>query len=180
MEIAIRLIEESDYEQAYAFQCEYLDRETYEDFMRRVKSEPDLYFVTADGRDVVGVCYGSPSKKDEAVMNVNGIAVNLDVTKPYARVGLGTNMLLVFEKAAKQKGYKTLGVGSADDPKVEAFYLKNGYQPTELVVIGADHEQWERVRVDDYESGRLRREELRRSYNPKEVIFILAKALQET
>lgn len=178
MEKEIRLIEESDYERAHAFQCEYLDKESFEDFIGRVKRDPDLYFVTADGREVVGVCYGSPSMKSNAVINLNGIAVNLDVTKHYARAGLGTNMLLMFETAVKNKGYSTIGVGSADDPKVEAFYLKNGFKPTELVVIGSNYEQLERITVDDYRSGILRKEELKHTYNPREVIFILEKGLE--
>ncbi|REE88515.1 hypothetical protein A8990_10811 [Paenibacillus taihuensis] len=178
MKREIRLIEEMDYAQAHAFQCEYLDRETFEDFLNRVKSAPDLYFITVDGSEVVGVCYGSPSKKNESIMNLNGIAVNLDHTKNYARVGLGTGMLRSFESAVKNKGYSIIGVGSADDPKVEAFYLKNGFNPTELVVIGANSEQIERIRVDDYESGIARREERRRKYNPKEVIFILEKHVE--
>ncbi|MBP3967401.1 GNAT family N-acetyltransferase [Paenibacillus lignilyticus] len=178
MEKEIRLIEESDYEQAHAFQCEYLDIENFEDFMQRVNSDPDLYFVTVDGSEVVGICYGSPSKRNDAVMNLNGIAVNLDRTKQYARVGLGTNMLRIFEAAVKKRSYRTIGVGSADDPKVEAFYLKNGFNPTELVVKDSNLEEMERVRVDDYESGILRREELRRKYNSSEVIFILEKDIE--
>lgn len=178
MEKEIRLIEESDYEKAYTFQCEYLDRENFEDFMQRVKSDPDLYFVTVDGSELVGICYGSPSKRNDSVINLNGIAVNLDVTKKYARVGLGTNMMRIFETAVKKRSYYIIGVGSADDPKVEAFYLKNEFKPTELVVKGSNLEEIERVRVDDYESGILRREELRRKYNPREVIFVLEKDLE--
>lgn len=177
MEKVIRLVKVTDYERAHAFQCEYLDRESFEDFVQRVESAPDFYFVTVDGSEVVGVCYGSPSKKQESVLNLNGIAVNLDHTKNYARVGLGTNMLHSFETAAKRRSYSTIGVGSADDPKVEAFYLKNRFKPTELVVIGSDYEQIERIRVADYGSGLLRREELRRKYKPREVIFILEKDL---
>ncbi|WP_219837150.1 GNAT family N-acetyltransferase [Paenibacillus sp. R14(2021)] len=178
MEKEIRLIEETDYVKAHTFQCEYLDLETFEDFMRRVKSDPDLYFVTVDGSEVVGVCYGSPSKKHDSVINLNGIAVNLDEIKNYARIGLGTNMLLFFETAVKKRRYYKIGVGSADDPKVEAFYLKNGFKPTELVVIGSNLEEIERIRVDDYKSGILKKEELRRRYNPREVIFILEKYLE--
>ncbi|MFC4808577.1 GNAT family N-acetyltransferase [Paenibacillus sp. GCM10023250] len=174
----IRLLAETDYEQAHAFQCEYLDRESFEEFVRRARSDPGLYFVTVDGREVVGVCYGSPSKKHPAAVNLNGIAVNLDSTKHYARAGLGTSMLRVFENAVKRKGYRTIGVGSADDPKVEAFYLKNGFAPIELVAFGPNMEQLERVREDDYASGLLRREELRRKFNPREVIFIFEKNVE--
>lgn len=51
-------------------------------------------------------------------------------------------------------------------------------QTTELVVKGSKLEEIERVRVNDYESGILRREELRRKYNPREVIFVLEKYLE--
>ncbi|SDW08731.1 GNAT family N-acetyltransferase [Paenibacillus sp. CF384] len=178
MEKEIRLIEERDYEEVHAFQCEYLDKETFEEFILRVKQNPDLYFVTVDGSEVVGICYGNPSKRNTAVINLTGIAVNLDVTKNYARVGLGTNMLRIFETAVKKRSYYKIGVGSADAPQVEAFYVKNGYIPTELVVKGSNWEEIARVGVDDYASGIVRREELRRQYNPREVIFILEKNLE--
>jgi predicted N-acetyltransferase YhbS len=175
MEIELRTIMRDDYEKTYAFQCEYLDVEHFPDFVRRVENNPDLYFVAMDGNEIIGVCYGSPSKKDESVVHLQGIAVNLDRAKGYARVGIGSTMVHAFESGVKKRGYKVISLGSADDPKAEAFYLKNGFKPIELVAKNLHSEELDRVPVDDYESGNARREDLRRKHNPREVIFIFEK-----
>jgi predicted N-acetyltransferase YhbS len=179
MKIAIRTIEKQDYEQAHALQCEYLDGESFAEFEERVQANPDLYVVAADGGDIVGVCYGHPSKRTAASVNLQGIAVNLDDKKPYARAGIGSKLIHAFERAVKERGgYGTIGIGSADDPKVETFYLKNGYHPMELVAKNALYEELARVRVDDYESGNATREALRRKYDAQEVIYIFEKAVE--
>ena len=77
----------------------------------------------------------------------------------------------------KRKGYNQIGLGSADDLKVEHFYLKNGFQPFELVAKGENHEEYERVTINDYESGKVRQQALRKKHNAKEVIFIFEKLI---
>ena len=178
MDIQVRAIERHDYEHAYAFQCQYLDSQQFGDFTKRVGDNPDLYLVAVDGNELVGICYGNPSKMDDtSVITLQGIAVNLDETKGYARIGIGSTMMRAFENAVMTKGYRKIGVGSADDPKVEAFYLKNGFNPIELVAKNSRYEEIERVKVDDFETGSIVREGLRRKHSPREVIFIFEKVL---
>ena len=57
------------------------------------------------------------------------------------RKGIGSKLISQFEEAVKRKGYNQIGLGSADDLKVEHFYLKNGFQPFELVAKGENHEE---------------------------------------
>ncbi|MCL6444277.1 MAG: GNAT family N-acetyltransferase [Alicyclobacillus sp.] len=179
MDITVKIIDKDNYEAAHALQSEYLDSEPFLDFVKRVETYPDLYLVAAHGDDIVGVCYGNPSKRDETEISLQGIAVNLDDTKGYARIGIGSSMMREFERAVRSRGYAKIGVGAADDPKVERFYLKNGFKPKELVAKNASYEELERVPVDDYESGLEIREALRRKHNPREVIFIFEKSVVE-
>ncbi|WP_249315438.1 GNAT family N-acetyltransferase [Bacillus sp. FJAT-49711] len=51
-----------------------------------------------DDEELVGVCYGSPSRKDERAIHLQGIAVNLDVKKGYGRKGIGSRLIEEFEK----------------------------------------------------------------------------------
>jgi hypothetical protein len=84
-----------------------------------------------------------------------------------------------FEAAARQAGAHSVGVGSADDLKVEQFYLKNGYRLVELVAKSADYQELERAAISDYETGKQKQEQLRTQYAAKEVIFIFAKELSK-
>mgnify|MGYP000536328729 CR=1 FL=1 len=177
MNIDIRLIEEKYYSQVHRFQCEYLDQESFEDFTKRVQSNPDFYFIALDGDEPVGVCYGHPSKRSPDEVVLQGIAVNLDVTKAYARRGIGSKLIEAFQKAAAKKGFRKIGFGAADDLKVEKFYLKNGFKAVELVAKDSNYREITRVKVDDYESGKSLQQQLREQYRPREVIFIFEKIL---
>lgn len=175
MNLIIKVINRENYERAYAFQCEHLDAEDFPDFIHRVSQNPDFYLIAIIDDELVGICYGHPSPKEMLAISLQGIAVNQDKTKPYARTGVGSNMIHSFEDAAKNRGYEKISLGSADDYKVEHFYLKNGYKPIELVAKGPNHEEFERVQVDSYEDGNVLREKLRRKYKTKEVIYIFEK-----
>jgi len=179
MNIEINPIKKEDYEKAYAFQCEYLDDESIQEFTLRVESNYDLYLVAMNDRELVGVCYGSPSKRDIQAIQLDGIAVNLDKEKGYARKGIGSQLIEEFEKAVEHLGYTKLNLGSADDVKVERFYLKNGFQPYELVAKNYNHEELERVNIEDYETGKRIKEQLRLKHNPDEVIFIFHKQIKK-
>lgn len=173
--IIIDVIKEGDYKRVYEFQCEYLDQESYGEFHQRIQANPDLYLGAFIEGDLAGICYGDPSERDKSCINLQGIAVSLDETKGYARKGIGSRLLKSFEEAVKQKGYKKIGVGSADDKKVESFYLKNGFLPIELVAKGQEAEEYERVKVIDYESGLHKKQDLYEKYQPFELIFIFEK-----
>lgn len=178
MNIKIRPIEKEDYQRVHSFQCEYLDKESFHEFVTRVEANPDLYIAAFDENQLVGICYGHRSYKAESAINLQGIAVNLDETKSYARKGIGSTLINEFEKAAKAKGFRKIDVGSADDLKVEHFYLKNGFNPYELVYKGQHGEENERVKISNYESGNVIKEEIRRKHKPKQVIFIFEKLIK--
>lgn len=175
MNIEIRLIKKEDYLQAHQFQCEYLDKESYENFLERIDAHPDVYFVALHGEHIIGVCYGHPSKHAEHAMQLQGIAVNLD--PKYARKGTGSKMLKAFEGAARNLGYNKIDVGSADDTKVEKFYVKNGFIPYEVQAKGDNHFLYEKQEVENYDDGLSIKKTLREKHKPKEVIFIMRKSL---
>jgi GNAT superfamily N-acetyltransferase len=177
MKLSIRRIEEQDYRAVHSFQCEYLDHEEFSEFNHRVDENPDLYLAAFVDGELAGICYGHPWRKDNTVANLQGIAVNMELDKNLARRGIGSQLLGAFEQAVRSLGFRKIGVGSADDVKVEHFYLKNGFLPCELVAKDADYTELERVAVDGYDSGNLVREELRHKHNPREVIFIFEKWL---
>lgn len=179
MNIIIRTIKKEDFQRVHAFQCEYLDNESYNDFVTRIHTNPELYLVAFDEVELVGICYGHPSYNFESAINLQGIAVNIDERKGYARKGIGSMLIEEFEKVVKVKGYKKIDVGCADDIKVECFYLKNRFHPYELVAKGQHHEEYERVKISsNYELGQITKEELRKKYKPKEVIFIFGKLIE--
>lgn len=177
MNIQIRRIEQKDYKNAQAFQCEYLDQESMPRFEHRVADNPDLYLVAVDGDELIGVCYGQPSRKNPAAIQLQGIAVNLDHTKGYARTGIGSRLIRAFENVVQRCGFQKIDLGSADDVKVERFYVKNGFQPIELVAKGPNHHEFERIEVDSFEQGNRLKDQLRSKYNPEEVIYIFEKTL---
>lgn len=175
--ISVRPIAPGDYDQAYALQQEYLDEEPRAKFIARIETQPKLYLVALDGCTVVGVCYGGPSAQVPSTCHVQGIAVNLDQNLKYARRGIGSKMLSVFRTMATRLGYQELGLGAAEDEKVEKFYLKNGLMAFELVAKQANGVEIARVPILDYESGVILREDLHRRYQPHEVIVIFRQPL---
>lgn len=175
--VEIRPIKQKDYKKVHKFQSEYLDKESFKDFVKRVKANPDLYLVAFDGNFLVGICYGHPSDRVGGAVDLQGIAVSLDETKGYARKGIGSKLIEKFAEVAKKKGFRKIGVGSSDDSKVESFYLKNGFRPFELVAKGEDHKEFERVKIKDYKSGKIKQKALRKKHKSKEVIFIFQKPI---
>lgn len=173
--IEIREIEADDYARVYSFQTEYLDQESYAQFVSRVEAYPDLYLTAWNEQDLVGVCYASPSAREQGTIVIEGIAISLDESKAYARKGYGSKLIASLEKVILQKGYHKLDVGSADDQKIEHFYLKNGFQPYQLVAKNEQHQELARVAVDNYEHGQQIQQQLRQEHQASEVIFILAK-----
>lgn len=175
MDLIVHVIDRQNYERAFAFQCEYLDSEDFPDFLHRISQYPDFYFVAIIDGELVGICYGHPSQTNHLEIILQGIAVNQDKTKPFARRGIGSTMIHSFEQTAKKQGYNKITLGSVDDYKVESFYLKNGFKPIELIAKGPNHENFGRVQVDNYGDGNVLREKLRQRYKAKEVIFIFEK-----
>ncbi|QHT62760.1 GNAT family N-acetyltransferase [Paenibacillus lycopersici] len=175
MTIDIRPIRAEDYAAAHAFQCEYLDRESYEEFEARAKANPDLYLAAFAGGELIGIVYGHPSRREAGAAALQGIAVTLDETKRLARTGIGSRLIASFEEAVRRRGLREISLGAADDLKVELFYVKNGYLTNELVAMNADYEQLERAPIADYASGKERQEQLRSKHQAHQVIFIFGK-----
>jgi peptidoglycan-N-acetylglucosamine deacetylase len=177
--VRIRTLRETDYEAVHAFQTEYLDQESYYEFVKRVHEHPDLYLAAFHGEDVIGVIYGHPSERFPGEMNLAGVAVTLDNRKDFARAGIGTRLVRAFERAATARGYGLIGVGSADDHKVEQFYLRNGFEAVELVAKDEQSHELDRIAVVDYESGLHLQKQVRDTSEAAEVIFIFKKRLGE-
>lgn len=177
MEIEIRAIRAEDHAVAHAFQCDYLDRESYEEFLQRSTGNPDLYLAAFAGDELVGIVYGHPSRRDASTAALQGIAVTLEETKQLARTGVGSRLNAAFEEAVRRRGMRRIDLGAADDLKVERFYLKNGYNPYELVAMDANYEQVERAAVADYASGKELQEQLRTKHQAQQVIFIFDKII---
>lgn len=109
---------------------------------------------------------------------LQGIAVNLDETRSFARRGIGSRMLAVFEQKVREMGYAGVSVGSADDARVEHFYVKNGYAPLELVALDEAFNELCRLRTTgNYDETMEEKERLRERYRAKQVIVIFAKKL---
>lgn len=178
MDVIIRPIQKEDHKTVYNFQCSYLDKESYESFILRINLNPELYLVALVKNEIVGICYGNPLERDKSVMNLQGIAVYLDSNKYFGRMGIGSKMIKSFEKVTLKKGYKVLGLGSAEDVKVEKFYLKNNFQPIELVVKDNKYNELKRVPVNSYIEGINIKKKLYSEYNPGEIIFIYQKILE--
>ncbi|MCC3373810.1 hypothetical protein [Cohnella sp. REN36] len=85
MDVDIRPVREEDDASAYAFQCEYLDRESRADFANRMEAGRDWYLGAFLAGELVGVCYGAPSRREAGTAQLQGIAVNLDETRRLAR-----------------------------------------------------------------------------------------------
>ncbi len=177
--VQIRTLRETDYEAVHAFQTEYLDQESYYEFVQRVQAYPDLYLAAYHGEDVVGVVYGHPSVRFPGEMNLAGVAVTLDQRKDFARAGIGSRLVRAFERTAAAREFKLLGVGSADDHKVEQFYLRNGFEAVELVAKDDVGSELRRIAVDGYESGLQAQKQLRDTSAAEEVIFIFKKRIGE-
>lgn len=180
MALNIHAIRASEYEDTYAFQREYgLSDESFTAFKSRVERYPEYYLTACDVDKIVGVCFGTPSAKEMSTVILQGIAVNLDKSKHYARVGIGSKMLRQFEDGMAHLGYQKIGVGAAEDEKVERFYLKNGYHAVQLVAKTVDGKELERVDASSYESGLQTRVQLHRAKDVHEVIFIFEARLRE-
>lgn len=181
--VSIAPARKKDYRRIYEFQCEYLDEESFADFTARVENHPGLYLTAFAGDRLAGICYGEISRKknDAAAAVLQGIAVDLDEKKGFARTGIGSALIRAFADAVAERGAEKIGVGSADDPKVEEFYLKNGFVPVELVVRDPRRrqEELERVPVRDLGIGRRKKLQMHKLHGRATCNLIFEKTLQK-
>jgi len=140
-------------------------------FCKNLRAFPDLYLGAFEGRKLVGIAYAGLRNGG---IYLRGICV--DLGDGYQRLGIGSLLLKVFGKAVACRGQKKLSVGSAPDPKVEKFYIKNGYALIEIVVKSKETE-FLRKKVSGYEEGKCLKQSMKRELGADEAIFIFEKAL---
>jgi len=179
LSVRIRPVDQADLGIVHPFQCEYLERESAEAWLRRVEAHAGLYLAAFAGDDLAGIVYGHPSRHRDDAADLKGIAVNLDHRKPYARRGIGSRLLRAFERACRERGFRRIVTGSADDPGVEAFYRSNGYRPVGIVAKDAAGRELAREvpASGEAESADARKEALRRETNAAETLLIFEKKL---
>ena len=173
MNLTIRKIEEMDYKPIFDFRSNYIDM-NYQEFVIKTQKNSDLCFVVYDKDELIGYCLGEFADNKNYWVLLDEIVTNVSATKDYSRKGIGTKLIKKFEKSVWENGYKAIGLGSSDNYKVEQFYLKNNYIPTEIVAKSKGLDL-ERVKIADYASGKQLQKEFRMKYKLNEVIFIFEK-----
>lgn len=171
MEIVVKVLPKEDLKDFWKIQKEYLDNYTFDYVKKNYAENKDLYIGCYVKGELAGIAYGS-IKKDVVILQ------GIGVKHKYWRMGLGTKIIHFFHKQANKTGKKIVSVGSAEDDKVEKFYLKNGYKPVLIQAKGKNHFLYAEEKVRGYKTGLKKRDELRKKYNPKEVIFIMDKKLK--
>ena len=121
--ITIRSIAAGDGDAPHTLAQAYVP-DWHERFRSVAATDPELALVAVDsaGR-IVGVCFGTPSNSTEGELTLDGIAVEADCWQN----GIGSALLAEFERRVRDRGYASIGLGSAGG-YVDAFYAKNGYQ----------------------------------------------------
>ena len=71
---------------------------------------------------VIGIAYGSPSRRKAGFIILRGIAVQ----SRQAKLGYGSRLLQFFESRSQERGFHAVSLGSAGG-YVDHFYEKNGY-----------------------------------------------------
>ncbi|MCD4817349.1 MAG: GNAT family N-acetyltransferase [Candidatus Cloacimonetes bacterium] len=173
MNLIIRKPNKQDLKAIFNFCSTYIDM-SFEEFTKKAEKNSDLYFVVYDEGELVGYCLGEASEKDKSCVEIDEIVTNVSTKRDYSRRGIGTKLIQKFEEEVWMRGFKTIGLGCSDNYEVEQFYLKNGYLPIEIVANSKDKEL-ERIKITDYESGKIIQSELRSEYDLKEVNFIFEK-----
>jgi GNAT superfamily N-acetyltransferase len=166
-----KVIPQEDLEKAFQINSVYLG-ESRTDFFSWQKSYPNLFVGAYDKNELIGICYGHYKSRNKRV-NLQGIAT----IEKFWRKGVGSILIQFFEKQVEDSGFLLIDLGCADDEKTERFYLKNGFNPIELVAKTKDHSELQRIKIVDYRTGKIKQQELRKKYNPEEVIFIFEKKL---
>lgn len=179
-QVTIRPVTLADEAVVHPFQTAYLDHVDADEWRSYTAENRGLCFAAYHNGELAGICCGHPSKRRPGEAVLQGIAVNLDERRSYARAGIGSRLLRVFERAAAGQGYAKVGLGAADDGKVEQFYLRSGYRPVELVAMDAAYRELRRAAVESLEfaAAMVQKEMMREALQAAQVIFIFEKSLQ--
>jgi GNAT superfamily N-acetyltransferase len=194
MEYTIRPVREEELAAYHKMQVTYLDVEEYSEFLRKVGKYEGLYLCAVDQGGILGIVYPSLFKGE---LTLQGICV--DLNRNLNGRGIGSKLLRAFEEKIRQTGARKTSLGSAEDLRTENFYLKNNWQPVELlflkikelppdykeiaqreglsVEIKPDGSTEFRMPVASYAHGTGNRARLKNPLNAGEVIFIFEKKL---
>ncbi len=138
--------------------------------------------------DLVGICCGTERPAGAVVLD--SIAVLVE----YWRNGIGSRLIQDFESRVFADGITKISLGSAPDQPTEAFYMKNGYRATHVMLrVPRDAERAWGDRglpepnkiVEEGDEVRLsipiegyspkKRDELKSAFAAREAIFIFEK-----
>ncbi|MCL4373776.1 MAG: GNAT family N-acetyltransferase [Candidatus Marsarchaeota archaeon] len=161
------MVKYSELKEFYDMQQVYLNKESFGIFLKNFAKYRQLYLCAFKGKELVGIAY--PGALRDGLLYLKGICV--DLAKGYARKGIGSKLLNAFEKKVRDRGQRTLTVGSAKDPKVENFYARNGYQPIEFVVKNRRR----RIRIKISDKNKLKF--LRKKFKTTDYFIIFEKRL---
>lgn len=173
MNIEIRKVRDIDLNKIFKIRSSYIDA-TYKQFTEIAEMNLELWFVAYDQDKLIGYCLGNKDEGDPNYIILDEIVTNLSSNIKYKRKGIGSKLIKEFEKEVWRLGYKVIGFGCSDKYEVEQFYLKNEYIPIE-VVARAKGVELERIKITDYETGKLIQEKLHSKYDVEEVNFIFEK-----
>jgi GNAT superfamily N-acetyltransferase len=140
--------------------------------------------------ELVGICFGN--EPDPGRVTLQSIAVEAS----HWRRGIGSRLIQDFEEQVFRDGMQRIGLGSAPDLPTESFYLKNGFEPTEIMVrVGSEtplqpegHPEIRPAKVVSDDEGRrfhfpadryrpADRVRLKEVYSATDAIFIFEKVL---
>jgi N-acetylglutamate synthase-like GNAT family acetyltransferase len=87
------------------------------------RAAPQLTFCCETAGEIVGVCCGYPSSAEEATAILDCLAV----APIYKGRGIGTRLLIHFEKAAREADIAFVQLG-VEEGEPSRFYIRRGYQ----------------------------------------------------
>lgn len=183
----IKQIPERDLEKAAELHNNYVDEEPLENFKKHYESHPSLFVGCYDGDKLISLAW---ARYEGEELILGGICVKGD----YWGQGIGSQTLGFLEKQVKKYEENSLSVGVGGD--TEAFYLKNGYAPTFLLVrikpkklppnyraLGFEiadikkEPKEVKIRIPVKEMRKGLKKEVKDVFNAREVIYILKKML---
>lgn len=123
-----KVISKEDLDKAWKLHKRYVDEKAKLEEIRKIYSKfPKLFVCCYTKNKLIGVCIPGIFNGE---IYIKGVAVE----QKYWRKGIGSRLLKLFEQELRSLGRKKITVPVADINWGERFYLKNGYQPIQLLV----------------------------------------------
>ncbi len=95
--------------------------DTVEEFRSKIQRDPESILVAVEDGRVVGVQF--------IVMDFLSFLFRLAVHPNYRNSGIGQTLILKGEEIIKKRGHSHINViVNADNPKLQEWYIKKGYQ----------------------------------------------------